>query len=93
MSDNGAIDAASKRLSLALDALEAAVERRREAARAEQRLTVQVHMLDTDRARLAAELDNAVARSRAIETANREIAQRLDGAMQTIRAVLAANER
>ena len=59
MIEPSAVDAASKRLALALDALAAAVERRHEADRGEQTLDDQLHALGTDRARLAAELDAA----------------------------------
>jgi Domain of unknown function (DUF4164) len=93
MSEPNAIDAASRRLALALDALAAAVERRHDADRGEETLADQLHALGTDRSRLASELDAAAARSRALETTNREVAQRLDAAIDTIRAVLAAGER
>jgi septal ring factor EnvC (AmiA/AmiB activator) len=91
MTEPSAIDAASKRLALALDALAAAVERRRDADRSEETLNTQLHALGTDRARLASELDAAAARARALETTNREVAQRLDTAITTIRAVLSAH--
>ena len=78
MGDLSAIDAATKRLALALEALEAAVERRQEADRQREAVSAQLHALGIDRSRLASELDNAVARSRALETANREIGRRLD---------------
>jgi hypothetical protein len=93
MADSGAIDAATKRLALALDALEAAVERRHEADQGEQSLGTQMHTLGADRSRLAAELDEATARSREIETTNREIARRIDVAMDGIRAVLDGHQR
>ena len=93
MSDTSAIDAASRRLALALDALEAAVERRREADRGQADLSDQLHALGSDRSRLAADLDTAAARVRALETTNREIARRLDAAIETIRNVLEANDR
>ncbi|HKA78890.1 MAG TPA: DUF4164 family protein [Xanthobacteraceae bacterium] len=92
MSEPSAIDAASKRLALALDALAAAVERRHDADRGEETLADQLHALGADRSRLASELDAAAARGRSLETANREVAQRLDAAIDTIRSVLAANE-
>jgi len=92
MADSGTIDAATRRLSLALDALEAAVERRSEADLGEQSMGAQMHALGSDRARLAAELDEATARTREIEAANREIARRLDVAMDGIRAVIGAHE-
>jgi len=52
-----------------------------------------VHAFDADRARLAAELDEASARARALETTNREKAQRLDEAIATVRAVIESSER
>jgi hypothetical protein len=93
MSDTSAIDAASRRLALAMDALEAAVERRREADRGQSALSEQLHALGTDRSRLASDLDNAAARVRSLETTNREIARRLDIAIESVRGVLEANDR
>jgi hypothetical protein len=92
MSDQSAIDGAVKRLALALDALDAAVERRREADRSEETLGAQVHALGVDRTRLAAALDGETARARRLETTNREIAGRLDTAIASIQSVLDANE-
>ena len=92
MSEIDSIEAASRRLALALDALEAAVERRREAARTEDSLATQIHALGDDRARLAGDLDQAVARARALESANREVAKRIEQAIETIRGVLASEE-
>jgi len=93
MSDASAIEAAAKRLTLALEALEAAVERCEEAGRDQETLAAQLHALGNDRSQLACDLDAAVARSRSLETTNREIAQRLDGAIEGIRSVLEANDR
>jgi hypothetical protein len=93
MTDATAIDAAAKRLALALDALEAAVERRREADHGHQGLSAQVHAFGADRSRLASDLDAAAARAKELESANREIARRLDVAIDTIRSVLEANDR
>jgi len=93
MTEPSAIDAASKRLALALDALAAAVGFVPPLDRGEQTLDAQLHALGADRSRLASELDAAAARTRTLETANREVAQRLDAAIDTIRSVLAANER
>lgn len=92
MTDQNAIDGAVKRLALALDALDAAVERRREGDRNEQQLAEQVHALGADRAQLAAALDGETARARRLEETNREIASRLDAAMASIKSVLDANE-
>jgi hypothetical protein len=92
MTDQSAIDTAVKRLALALDALDAAVERRREGDRSEEALAQQVQALGLDRTRLAAALDGETARSRRLETTNREIASRLDAAITSIQSVLDANE-
>jgi hypothetical protein len=88
VTDQGAIDMAVKRLALALDALDAAVERRREADRSEAALANQVQALGLDRTRLAAALDGETARSRRLESANREVAERLDAAIASIQSVL-----
>jgi chromosome segregation ATPase len=88
MGDTDPIEAAARRLSQALEALEAATERRREADRADGAMAQHVHALGSDRARLASQLDEATARARALETANREVAQRIDQAIETIRGVL-----
>ncbi len=93
MTDQSAIDAAVKRLALALDALDAAVEHRREADGREDGLANQVQALGSDRARLAAALDGETARARALEETNREIAKRLDLAMASIRSVIEANDK
>ena len=92
MSETDSIEIANRRLALALDALEAAAERRQESDRSEETLAAQIHALDTDRARLASDLDQASARSRGLEAANREVAQRLAQAIETIRGVLADEE-
>jgi chromosome segregation ATPase len=87
------IDTATRRLMAALDALESAVERRREADRDEDELATRIQALGADRSRLADELDTSLVKSRKLERANREIAERLDVAIDTIRAVLGEAER
>jgi hypothetical protein len=93
MDQASTIETASRRLALALDALAAAVERRRESDRGEQALAAQLHALGTDRSRLAAELDAAAARARGLEDTAREVAQRIDAAIESIRSLLPADER
>jgi len=92
MSEQSVIDAAVKRLALALDALDAAVERRVDADRSEDALAAQVHSLGLDRTKLAAALDGETARSRRLESTNREIAERLDNAIASIQSVLRTHE-
>ena len=77
----------------ALDALESAVERRREADRDEDELATRIQALGADRSRLADELDGSLVKSRKLERANREIAEPLDAAIGTIRAVLGDGDK
>jgi chromosome segregation ATPase len=93
MRDANGIVAAAKRLTEAMDALEAAVEQRREADRAEEKLAEQLQALGADRSHLAAELDAAAASARRLKTTNREVAQRLGVAIETIHSVLDAGEQ
>ena len=86
------IDAATKRLMSALDALEAAAERRRDADRDENELASRIQALGADRSRLADELDGSLVKTRRLERTNREISEKLDAAIGSIRAVLAAGE-
>src|SRR5438128_2451086 len=86
------IDAATRRLMAALDALESSVERRREADRDENELASRIQALGADRSRLADELDNSLVKTRKLERTNREIAEKLDTAIGTIRAVLEGGE-
>ena len=93
MSDATKVEAATKRLQSALEALEGAVERRLERDQGHAALASQVHAFDSDRARLAFELDAVSARARALETANREVAQQLDEAIAGIAALIDGQER
>ena len=88
MSDAESIDIAKRRLTFALEALEAAAERRRELDRGQEALFTQLHAMGSDRAQLASDLDQATARARGLETATREIAGKVDQAIETIRGVL-----
>ena len=86
------IDAATRRLMMALDALEAAAERRRDADRDENELASRIQALGADRSRLADELDGSLVKTRRLERTNREVSEKLDVAIGTIRAVLDAGE-
>jgi len=92
MSEASAIDSAARRLSVALDALDLALDNRQEADKGLASRAAELQELGADRARLAAELDAAMARTRELESTNREIARRLDAAIDAIKAVLAAEE-
>ena len=86
------IEIATRRLTAALDALESAVERRRDADRDENELATRIQALGTDRSRLADELDGVLMKARKLERTNREISDRLDSAIVTIRSVLDTGE-
>ena len=86
------IDGATRRLMAALDGLERAVERRRDADRDEDELAARIQALGADRSRLADELDGSLVKTRKLERVNREIAERLDAAIGTIRAVVDTGE-
>ncbi|WP_298257603.1 DUF4164 domain-containing protein [Bradyrhizobium sp.] len=86
------IDVATRRLMAALDALERAVERRRDADRDEDELAARIQALGADRARLADELDGSLVKTKRLERSNREIAGRLDAAIGAIREVLDGGE-
>lgn len=89
MSDSQSLDPAIRRLTQALDMLEGAVERRTEHARKEDRLAAQVHALSADRSRLAAGLDQELARGKALEAANSDAVQRIDAMVAAIEQLLA----
>src|SRR5258708_9453352 len=86
--ESNLVETASLRLSAALDALESAIEHRRESDREVEGHAARVHAFGVDRSRLADELDQAQARAQLLERSNREIAERLDAAIGTIRSVL-----
>ena len=88
MTDSSAVEQVTRRLTQALDLLDAAVERRIEIDRGKAGLAEQVHTLDADRSKLAADLDSQLAKVRGLEAANRDVVQRLDAAMENIRSVL-----
>jgi hypothetical protein len=76
------------RMNRAISAMEEAV-----ATRAEQDVNYaeaeeEVQRLNSDRSRLASELDNSEARGERLTAANKEVSRRLVTAMETIRAVL-----
>jgi chorismate-pyruvate lyase len=93
VSEATTIESATRRLQSALEALDGAVGRRLERDQGQAAVATQLHAFDVDRARLAAELDDATARGRTLETANREVALRLDEAIATIRAIIEPAEK
>lgn len=85
------VEAATRRLHAAIDSLTDALERRKEAEHHQEALAAQVHAMSNDRARLAAELDQATATAEEVKEVGQEIMRRLDVAMTTVRDVLATH--
>lgn len=77
-----------KRLASAVDALEWATDLRMRHDEARATTQEEFALMQDDRSRLAVELDAAVDRSRALESANTEAAKRLAHAAQAIERVL-----
>lgn len=91
MPDSSRLEAAQARLTSALATLEEAARRRLEAERGVAHLRVQYEAADTDRARLAEELDRSMDRIATLEATNRDVARKLDQAIETVRQILAAD--
>jgi len=92
MTPSDRLEAALKRLSAALDQIEAAAERRALADAGRIDMETELAVMQDDRARLAVELDGAAARARTLDHAAAEVAKRLERANATIRDVLGAVE-
>ncbi len=83
------LDAALKRLSSALDQLEAASERLARTGAEKRDLVDTLAVMQDDRGRLAHELDAALARTQVLEHATEEVALRLGHAGGALRRLLA----
>jgi hypothetical protein len=82
------IEAALSRLRAAIGGLELAAARRAEQDRSKTTLEMELALMQDDRARLAVELDGALAKAHRLEATTEEMAERIDRAMGTIRGVL-----
>lgn len=87
-SNSDELETAAGRLNGALDALEAALSRRRRQTASAESLAVEVETLAQDRSRLAQELDQARARVARLESAGDHAAERIDSAIGSIRHLL-----
>lgn len=90
MTSPNPLDAALKRLADALESLEAADERRAAAERGRADLEEELGVMQDDRARLAAELDGALAGNRALTLASADVNGRLERAEAMLNELLAA---
>jgi chromosome segregation ATPase len=82
------LDAALKRLADAVENLEAADERRAAAGRVRADLEEELAVMQDDRARLAAELDGALASNRSLALANADVSGRIERAEALLRDLL-----
>lgn len=82
------LDAALARLAAALEQLEGAVAAKLEDALTSAELEEELAIMQDDRARLALDLDDALARVSALEKAREEVLRRLDGAGAGVAAAL-----
>jgi hypothetical protein len=82
------LETSLKRLASAVEALEWATDLRMRHDEARASTQEEFGLMQDDRSRLAVELDAAVDRSRALESANAEAAKRLARAAQTVERVL-----
>jgi chromosome segregation ATPase len=87
-----ALAVALKRLTAAIDHLDAAADRRSKADAARGDLDEELAIMQDDRSRLAIELEGALGRLSRMESAHQEAERRLDQASATIRAVLGEEE-
>jgi hypothetical protein len=82
------IEDAILRLRASLNALEAAAAHRQEADRSKSTLETELALMQDDRARLAVELDSALARAQRLDTTTDELVRRIDRAIGTVRSVI-----
>ena len=79
---------AVEELRKAIASLDNALDMRFERERDQNDIEGEVRRVNTDRSRLAQELDQSEFRANRLEEVNREVSRRLVTAMETIRAVL-----
>ncbi|NVD41520.1 DUF4164 domain-containing protein [Ensifer sp. HO-A22] len=82
------VKAAIDELKNAVQSLENAIDSRFDRERYLGEFEGEVRRVNTDRSRLAQELDQSQFRANRLEEVNREVSRRLVTAMETIRAVL-----
>jgi chromosome segregation ATPase len=83
-----AIEAALARLRASLSLLEAVAARRAETDRSKNTLETELALMQDDRARLALELDGALARANRLDSTTTELARRIDSAIGSVRSVI-----
>lgn len=92
-SPSARIDEAIARLRSSLGLLEAAAARRAESDRSKSTLETELALMQDDRARLAVELDSALARANRLDTTTDELSRRIERAIGSVRSVIEAADR
>jgi phosphate starvation-inducible protein PhoH len=90
-SNHLAFEAISKRLSNALDELEAAVERQKKVEQSREGLIEELLFLRQEKQKLASELEASQARGLGLEKARDEVLIRLEKASRLVEAILASD--
>ncbi len=88
MTNGETVRAAIEELRRAISSLDNALDLRFDRERDRGEVEGEVRRVNTDRSRLAQELDQSEFRANRLEEVNREVSRRLVTAMETIRAVL-----
>lgn len=88
MTAEASVNVVIDELRQALAGLEMAIDGRFERERGQGEVDSELRRINTDRSRLAQELDQSQFRANRLEEVNREVSRRLVTAMETIRAVL-----
>ena len=88
MTNGETVRAAIEELRRAISTLDNALDMRFDRERDNDEVEGEVRRVNTDRSRLAQELDQSEFRANRLEEVNREVSRRLVTAMETIRAVL-----
>ncbi|MGB3813523.1 MAG: DUF4164 domain-containing protein [Shinella sp.] len=88
MTNGETVRAAIEELRRAVASLDNALDMRFDRERDRGEVEGEVRRVNTDRSRLAQELDQSEFRANRLEEVNREVSRRLVTAMETIRAVL-----
>ncbi|MBD8556188.1 DUF4164 domain-containing protein [Rhizobium sp. CFBP 8762] len=88
MSTRKTVQMTIEELRGAVASLDNAIDARFDKERERGEVEGEVRRINTDRSRLAQELDQAEFRANRLEEVNREVSRRLVTAMETIRAVL-----
>ncbi|CUA84608.1 DUF4164 domain-containing protein [Chelatococcus daeguensis] len=87
------LNAALERLEAAVSGLERAAARRLELEQRRGDLETELSLMQDDRARLAVELDGALARLERLEAAADDVSRRVERAMGAVRTVMGAESQ